>query len=160
MQSWPSYWDVLKMLCWAGDGGVNRIVMGRRDLACAALTALLKASPNLVHLEYTQPEQDLLLPSDEKLWKRLRYVTIDGSQKAFRNAAPDRPGGFPRAFLQNAASSLEHLDFEGIPHQWHNTALESSIPLLPKLKTLRMRDSSNDIVPLPMVCFPAPEEPQ
>ncbi|KAG6158523.1 hypothetical protein E4U11_004689 [Claviceps purpurea] len=150
------------MLSWAGHGGAKKIVMRKRDLAEKTLTLLLSASPNLEHLEYTQPDEDLLLPSDKQLWKRLRYVAIDGSQKAFQNAAPDVPGGFPRAFLQNAASSLEHLDFEGIPSQWRNTDLESSIPFLPKLKTLRMKDWSKESPPLPLFnlsdAFPALEQ--
>ncbi|CCE29313.1 uncharacterized protein CPUR_03006 [Claviceps purpurea 20.1] len=150
MRWWPSHADVAKMLSWAGHGGANRIVMGRRDTARATLTLVLNESPNLEHLEYTQPVEDLLLPSDEQLCKQLRNVSIHGSETAFRNAAPDVPGGFPRTFLQNAASSLEHLAFEGIPLQWQNTELEPEIPFLPKLKTLRIKESSITGLPLPL----------
>ncbi|CCE29310.1 uncharacterized protein CPUR_03003 [Claviceps purpurea 20.1] len=140
----PSFGVVENMLSWAGDGGANRIVMGRREMARETLTLLLNASPNLEHLEYTLQEEDFLLPSDEHRWKRLKYVAIHRSERAFLFNSPDIPGGFPRTFLQNAASSLEHLALDGIPIHWHklhSSGLEPKAPFLPKLKTLRMKET-------------------
>ncbi|CCE29304.1 uncharacterized protein CPUR_02997 [Claviceps purpurea 20.1] len=149
----PSFEVVENMLSWAGDGGANRIVMGRREMARETLTLLLNASPNLEHLEYTLQEEDFLLPSNEHRWKRLKYVAIHESERAFLFNLPDVPGGFPRTFLQNAASSLEHLALDGIPIHWHrlhSSGLEPKAPFLPKLKTLRMEESSTTGLALPL----------
>ncbi|KAG6152914.1 hypothetical protein E4U11_007229 [Claviceps purpurea] len=80
------------------------------------------------------PQIELTLPSNEKIWDRLRSVSIEGH---FEQTPVDVPGGFPQMFLQNAASTLEHLTLLSIPEEWYNSV--PSIPLLLKLKSLRMR---------------------
>ncbi|CCE29411.1 uncharacterized protein CPUR_03104 [Claviceps purpurea 20.1] len=108
---------------------------------------LLEASPSLEHLEFEQPS-DLLLPWHRKLWNRLRDVTISSESNSFCYSEADSLGGFPRMFLQNAGSSLEHLDLVGIPLQWYRES--SSIPFLPKLKTLRLHLAADDETPFPI----------
>ncbi|CCE33268.1 uncharacterized protein CPUR_07192 [Claviceps purpurea 20.1] len=132
--------ELEKMLSWAGDGGARKIVIPRRmTLTESMLTLLLEASPSLEHLEILELRDDLFFPSNGKKWKRLRHVSIVGDAIY---TAEDIPGGFPQTFLQYAASSLEHLSFMGIPKQWYQR--EPSIPLLPKLKTLRMSERKRD----------------
>ncbi|CCE33753.1 uncharacterized protein CPUR_07679 [Claviceps purpurea 20.1] len=104
-------------------------------------TLLLNASPSLEHLEIWKPS-GLSLPSNEKIWKQLRHVNISGCDDLFAQNQGHRPGRLLHTFLQNAASSLEHLILALIPMQWYNGVPQ--IPLLPKLKTLKMGDWIND----------------
>ncbi|KAH0600918.1 hypothetical protein MHUMG1_01918 [Metarhizium humberi] len=72
------------------------------------------------------------------MWTKLRHVSINGTGDPAKPAwsTPVIPiGGFPLAFLNNAAASLEHLVLTGIPEPWYMT---QSVPFLPNLKTLRM----------------------
>ncbi|GAB0145379.1 hypothetical protein EsHS_00005810 [Epichloe bromicola] len=138
--------DVLKkMLSWAGNGGARKIVIPLPKtflLTQQKLMLLLKASTGLEHLEIGPQSEGLLFPSNQKIWTKLRHVSIDGtgeSSKPAWSTAKVHLGGFPLMFLNNAASSLEHLTVLGIPEQWYTT---QSIPVLPKLKTLRMSNTS------------------
>ncbi|KAG6159696.1 hypothetical protein E4U11_004219 [Claviceps purpurea] len=78
----------------------------------------------------------------------------------FDRVPVDLPGGFPQMFLQNAAGTLEHLDITSIPLDWHNSV--PSIPLFPKLKTLRMHGWKDYETPFPIyplsVAFPRLEQ--
>ncbi|CCE33168.1 uncharacterized protein CPUR_07092 [Claviceps purpurea 20.1] len=148
---WMPDLDLLrKMLLWAGDGGARKIVIPTYvKITQPALTLLLKASPRLEHLDIHMLRGELTLPSHEKIWDRLRNVSITG---CFRDTPADLLGGFPHTFLQNAASTLEHLTLLSIPQAWCNSA--PSIPLLPKLKSLRMRDWKDQETLFPIVCAP------
>ncbi|CCE29505.1 uncharacterized protein CPUR_03198 [Claviceps purpurea 20.1] len=129
--------DIKRLLTWAGTGGARKIEIALGAmLTQAALTLLLKASTRLEHLEIRQL-QGLTLPLRENRWKRLRHVAIE-SYTGFHDIDVDGPGGLPQAFIQNAASSLEHLDLVGIPPQWYRGL--PGLPSLPNLKTLRMGD--------------------
>jgi len=148
--------DVLKkMLSWAGNGGARKIVIPLPKtflLTQQKLMLLLKASTSLEHLEIGPQSEGLLFPSNQKIWNRLRHVSIDGtgeSSKPAWSTARVHLGGFPLMFLNNAASSLEHLTVLGIPEQWYMT---QSIPVLPKLKTLRMSNTSTMRDSFPIVC--------
>ncbi|KAG6156217.1 hypothetical protein E4U11_005696 [Claviceps purpurea] len=146
------------MLLWAGDGGARKIVIPTYvKITQPALTLLLKASPRLEHLDIHMLRGELTLPSHEKIWDRLRNVSITGP---FRDTPADLPGGFPHTFLQNAASTLEHLTLVSIPQEWYNSV--PSIPLLPKLKTLRMRDGKDQVTLFPIyplsIAFPRLEQ--
>ncbi|KAG6159702.1 hypothetical protein E4U11_004225 [Claviceps purpurea] len=74
--------------------------------------------------------------------------------------AVDLPGQFPYRFLQNAASSLEHLTYTGVPEQWYNS--EPSIPHLPKLKSLHIGGWNDRETPFSMfplaIAFPQIEQ--
>ncbi|KAG6022793.1 hypothetical protein E4U41_002163 [Claviceps citrina] len=138
--------DVLKkMLSWAGNGGARKIVIPLPKtflLTQQKLMLLLKASTALEHLEIGPQSEGLLFPSNQKIWSRLRHVSIDGtgeSSKPAWSTARVHLGGFPLMFLNNAASSLEHLTVLGIPEQWYYT---QSIPVLPELKSFRMSNTS------------------
>ncbi|CCE33752.1 uncharacterized protein CPUR_07678 [Claviceps purpurea 20.1] len=127
-----SYLDLLKnILSWAGDGGFRKIdiALNHDFLTQADFTLLLNASPRLEHLEVSDLYH-FSLPSKEKIWNQLRHVTIDVDHF--------EPGQFPYRFLQNAASSLEHLTFTfaDVPDEWYDS--EPLIPHLPKLKSLRI----------------------
>ncbi|KAG6162221.1 hypothetical protein E4U11_002790 [Claviceps purpurea] len=154
----PSLHLLRKMLLWAGDGGARKIVIPTcMRITQRKLTLLLKASPRLEHLNIDQLRRDLTLPVNGKIFERLRYVSIAG----FFHLTPiGFPGGFPQMFLQNSASTLEHLDFDSIPREWSYSV--PSIPLLPKLKILRMRGSMDDGTPLPIyalsIAFPRLEQ--
>ncbi|KAG6159131.1 hypothetical protein E4U11_004394 [Claviceps purpurea] len=119
-------------------------------LTDSMLALLLEASPSLKHLEFLDLPKDLLFPSNGKTWNRLTYFSLklcDGEQ--LFGPRGDGPGRFPHSFLQNAASSLEHLDLMGIPAQWYDGV--PLIPHLPNLKTLRMTQIQEMIyVPLPL----------
>ncbi|CCE29344.1 uncharacterized protein CPUR_03037 [Claviceps purpurea 20.1] len=129
-----------RMLSWAGDGGARKVVMARKmDLTQSMLTLLVDESP---YLEYLKVEKNLpkeiSFPMNGKSWNRLRFFSF----RALRFGSEcrvDSPGGFPCSFLQDAAGSLEHLDFQGIPVEWYENE-EPFIPFLPKLKTLRISD--------------------
>ncbi|KAG6161235.1 hypothetical protein E4U11_003592 [Claviceps purpurea] len=126
-----------RMLTWAGKGGVRKIKIATDvRFSNAALTVLMKASPSLEHLEILTLD-GLTLPSKEEIWNQLRHISIITHQRLRYNDA-DRPGCFPQTFIQNAASSLEHLDFVGIPQEWYG--MRPAIPNLPNLKTLRIGD--------------------
>ncbi|CCE29506.1 uncharacterized protein CPUR_03199 [Claviceps purpurea 20.1] len=99
------------------------------------------ASPSLEYLEILQLK-GLNFPSKEKIWNQLRRVSVE-SYGVHGYTDTDSPGGFPQTFLQNAASSLEHLDFVGIPTAW--CVLVSAIPSIPNLKTLRIGHHDVDI---------------
>ncbi|KAG6161237.1 hypothetical protein E4U11_003594 [Claviceps purpurea] len=129
--------DIKRLLTWAGTGGARKIEIALGAmLTQAALTVLLNASTRLEHLEIRQL-QGLTLPLRENRWKRLRHVAIE-SYTGFHGIDVDGPGGLPQAFIQNAASSLGHLDLVGIPPQWFRGL--PGLPSLPNLKTLRMGD--------------------
>ncbi|KAG6164854.1 hypothetical protein E4U11_000860 [Claviceps purpurea] len=130
----PSLDDVKWILSFAGDGGARKIKIASRT-ACSqsTLTLLLKRSSSLEHLEIWNLVK-LSLPSNEKIWNQLKYVSFTTSAQN----AVDGPGGFPQTFLQNAANTLEHLNFVGIPKQWYDSV--GSIPLFTNLKTLRIGD--------------------
>lgn len=169
----PDIEDLKRIILWAGDGGVRkiRISMGSPiefTFTQAMLTLLLKASPSLENLEVSCLRL-LSFPSNEKIWKRLRYFSIASCAESYHTAA-DRPGGFPQKFLENAASSLEHLHLSGIPQYWYNRV--SSLPILPNLKILKIGDYTKhmvdpddrwdalpypDAIPFPIVCFSRPE---
>ncbi|KAG6156418.1 hypothetical protein E4U11_005619 [Claviceps purpurea] len=126
--------DVKWILSCAGDGGARKIeISGREACSQSTLTLLLKGSSSLEHLKFWNL-RNLSLPSNEKICNQLKYVCFTTSAQN----AVDGPGGFPQTFLQNAASTLEHLDFMGIPKQWYDSV--QSIPLFPNLKTLRIGD--------------------
>ncbi|KAG6159698.1 hypothetical protein E4U11_004221 [Claviceps purpurea] len=157
-EKWVPPLDLLRrMLLWAGDGGAMKIVIPRSyTITQPALTLLLEASPRLEHLD-VHLYGKLKLPSNEKIWDRLRHVSIMGF---FNRIAVDLPGGFPQTFLQNAAGTLQHLDITSIPLDWYNRV--PSIPLFPKLKTLRMHGGQDvgtpfSIYPL-SIAFPRLEQ--
>ncbi|CCE31539.1 uncharacterized protein CPUR_05392 [Claviceps purpurea 20.1] len=151
-----------KMLLWAGDGGAREIVVPRSfGMTQPALTLLLEASPRLEHLDiYVErhyASEGLTLPSNEKICVRLRHVSIKGF---FDRIPVDLPGGFPQMFLQNAASTLEHLNITSIPMDWYNSV--PSIPPFPKLKTLGIHCWQDGGTPFPIyplsIAFPRLEQ--
>lgn len=155
----PSVDEIKRILSWAGDGGARKIEIPR-DMAFsqAALILLLKGSPKLEHLEILDLT-DLCLPTDVKIWNRLKYVSIDSDPETFYHSAVDLPGAYPQTFLANAASSLEHLEFTGIPERWFD-GWPSQIPSLPSLKTLRIADDDQkpeEVVPFPVVRLSHPK---
>ncbi|CCE33863.1 uncharacterized protein CPUR_07791 [Claviceps purpurea 20.1] len=156
----PSYSQMHEILSWAGDGGARKIVVKSRNCTDALLTQLLEASPGLEYLELDNLSS--MLPSNKKIWNQLRNVIISSDWRSFNDSEVDSPGGLPQMFLQNAASSLEHLNLSGIPLQWYRET--SSLPLLPKLKTLQVRSDriEEDYAPFPIfhfsVAFPRLEQ--
>ncbi|KAG5961831.1 hypothetical protein E4U58_004100 [Claviceps cyperi] len=132
-----------KILSWAGDGGARKIVVENGvGFPEPLMMQLLEASPSLEDLMLFDQSSGLSLPWHRKLWNRLRNVTISSESDSFWDSKVDSPGGFPRMFLQNAGSSLEHLDLLGIPSQWYRGTL--SIPFLPKLKTMQLEGARDD----------------
>ncbi|CCE29380.1 uncharacterized protein CPUR_03073 [Claviceps purpurea 20.1] len=149
----PSVDEIKRILSLAGGGGARKIEIPK-DLVFSqpALTLLLKGSPKLEHLEIGMMK-GLSLPSNVKIWNRLKHVSIESGPHNFYYAAVDLPGAFPQTFLTNAASSLEHLEFMGIPRQWFIRS-PSRLPSLPNLKTLRIGDDyqhPDDIISFPVV---------
>ncbi|KAG6159703.1 hypothetical protein E4U11_004226 [Claviceps purpurea] len=147
-----------KMLLWAGDGGARKIVIPTTlEITRPALTLLLEASPRLEYLDIQMEHGQLTLPSNETIWDRFRNVSITGR---FYKTPVDLPGGFPHTFLQNAASTLEHLTLVSIPREWYNSV--PKIPRLHKLKSLRMEDWVDMNIPFPIyflsVAFPRLEQ--
>ncbi|KAG6161236.1 hypothetical protein E4U11_003593 [Claviceps purpurea] len=134
--------DMKRIVTRAGKGGARKIEIGASvRLTQQALTLLLRASPSLEYLEILQLK-GLIFPSKEKIWNQLRRVSVE-SYGVHGYTDTDSPGGFPQTFLQNAASSLEHLDFVGIPTAW--CVLVSAIPSIPNLKTLRIGHHDVDV---------------
>ncbi|KAG5973360.1 hypothetical protein E4U58_005276 [Claviceps cyperi] len=133
----PGVGVLKKMLSWAGQGGARKIVIPKvRGLTSSKLMLLLHASPSLEHLDLGDLPPDMSFPLEEKLFYRLKHVSFRSVGYSDRTSI-DFPGGFSQIFLQNAASSLEHLTIAGeIPQPWYGGL--PSVPLLPKLKTLRM----------------------
>lgn len=156
----PSSSQLQEVMSWAGDGGARKIVVRGRYYPDALVTQLLEASPGLEYLELQLGEESAMMLPSKKIWNQLRNVIISCDWRSFNHSEVDSPGGLPQMFLQNAASSLEHLDLSGIPLQWYRET--SSLPLLPKLKTLRVRSDriEEDYIPFPIVCFPRPKELQ
>ncbi|CCE30440.1 uncharacterized protein CPUR_04288 [Claviceps purpurea 20.1] len=158
----PSNDELRKMLSWAGDGGARKIVTQRNmALTDSMLTMLLEASPSLEHLEFLDLPVDLCFPLNRKTWNRLRYFSFKKSWLASHDRfAADLVGELPHSFLQNAASSLEHLEVTGIPAQWYDEV--PLIPHLPNLKILRMSGTVRINVPFPMyplsIAFPSLEQ--
>ncbi|KAG6156218.1 hypothetical protein E4U11_005697 [Claviceps purpurea] len=149
-----------KMSSWAGEGGFRRIVIPLGlEIIQAELTLLLKASPSLQHLVVSSLE-DFSLSSKEKMWNQLRHVTIDEYDPSLHPTGEDIPGRFPYTFIQNAASSLEHLTFAGIPLQWYSS--EPLMPRLPRLKSLHIGGWWDDQTPFPIfplsIAFPQIEQ--
>lgn len=145
MKRAPRYDALKKMLSWAGKGGARKIVIPLPKaflLNQQKLMLLLRASTNLEHLEIGPQFDILVFPPNDKVWRKLRYVSINGTGDPAKPAWSTpviSVGGFPLQFLNNAAASLEHLVLTGIPEQWYMT---ESVPLLPNLKTLRMSNIS------------------
>ncbi|CCE29326.1 uncharacterized protein CPUR_03019 [Claviceps purpurea 20.1] len=130
-----------RMLSWAGDGGARKIVIPYYiDLTESMLTTLLDESPCLEYLKIEKLSKEILFPANGKTLNKLSYLSLEtGYFGCFDGRLVDNPGGFPCSFLQNAAGSLEHLDFMGIPEEWYESE-EPFIPFLPKLKTLRINE--------------------
>ncbi|CCE33864.1 uncharacterized protein CPUR_07792 [Claviceps purpurea 20.1] len=128
-----------KILSWAGEGGARKIVIRNCSyIPEPTLTRLLELSPSLEHLEIYWMLQGL--PARKNKWTHLRHVSLSGQCGYFVNKEVDCDGGFPQTFLQNAASSLEHLNFVGIPSQWNR----GMVPYLPELKTLHITGLPED----------------
>ncbi|KAG6152097.1 hypothetical protein E4U11_007635 [Claviceps purpurea] len=141
LRSTPGVWAMKKILSWAGAGGARKIVIPRNMVMTlsgsgSTFVDLLTESPSLEYLEIGLLSQDIWFPPDDKRWNRLRHVSVQSQHRCFYEITVDHPQGFPQSFLQNAASSLENLEFVGIPKQWFNWP--PLMPLLPKVKTLRM----------------------
>ncbi|KAG5957599.1 hypothetical protein E4U58_005767 [Claviceps cyperi] len=139
--------ELNKTLSWAGDGGARKIVIPRSmRLTDSMFTLLLEKSPSLEHLEISDPPEDLSFPLNGKAWNRLKYFSLKVCYgEHLLGARGDGPGGFPRLFLQNAASSLEHLELVGIPAQWYGYDEMPLIPHLPNLKILRISETPRSI---------------
>ncbi|CCE33167.1 uncharacterized protein CPUR_07091 [Claviceps purpurea 20.1] len=138
-----------KMLLWAGDGGARKIVIpSGMNITQPALTLLLEASPRLEYLKLDWLRGNLAFPSNQNTWDRLMHAFISGSEKTFFHRPAEPPGGFAQMFLQSAASNLEHLTLKPIPLEWYNSV--PSIPLLPKLKNLRLHGWQDEGTPLPI----------
>ncbi|CCE29418.1 uncharacterized protein CPUR_03111 [Claviceps purpurea 20.1] len=151
-----------KILSWAGDGGARKIVIRNgTGFPEPLVMQLLKSSPSLEHLVLHHPLR-LSLPSNKNIWNKLKNVSISSESYRFWESDVDSPGGFPRTFLQNAGSSLEHLSLVAIPSQWYHGTL--SIPFLPKLKTLQLNGArdTNGLFPIfsLSVTFPRLEQLQ
>jgi hypothetical protein len=157
MKRAPRYDALKKMLTWAGKGGARKIVIPLPKaflLNQQKLILLLKSSPSLEHLEIGPQFDILVFPPNENVWTKLRHVAINGTGDPAKPAwsTPVIPiGGFPLAFLNNAAPSLEHLVLTGIPEQWYAS---DSVPMLPNLKTLRMSNICTLRQSFPIVCVP------
>ncbi|KAG6159136.1 hypothetical protein E4U11_004399 [Claviceps purpurea] len=133
-----------RMLSWAGDGGARKIVIPQNiDLTQSMLTLLLDKSPCLEYLKIKYLQDEIVFHTNGKTWNRLRYFSFGaGCLGPLLQFRVDEPGGFPCSFLQDAASSLQHLDFVGIPVEWYDS--EPFIPFLPKLKTLRINGTVSE----------------
>ncbi|KAG6163698.1 hypothetical protein E4U11_001721 [Claviceps purpurea] len=126
------------------------------------LTLLLEKSPCLEYLKIGRLPSELLFPTNGKTWNRLKHISLGPGRpygSLYENPV-DGPGGFPCSFLQDAASSLEHLDFREIPMEWYDS--EPFIPPLPKLKTLRINGLHYERLPFPIyplsIAFPRLEQ--
>lgn len=152
----PGVGVLKKMLSWAGQGGARKIVIPKvRGLTSSKLILMLHASPSLEHLDLGDLPSDVTFPSEEKLYKRLKHVSFSFFGYSDRISI-DVPGGFPQIFLQDAASSLEHLTIAGeIPQLWCGEL--PSVPLLPELKTLRMAMTVASPLSFSIVCLPCLE---
>ncbi|CCE29320.1 uncharacterized protein CPUR_03013 [Claviceps purpurea 20.1] len=107
------------------------------------LTLLLDKSPCLEYLKIKYLQDEIVFHTNGKTWNRLRYFSFGaGCLGPLLQFRVDEPGGFPCSFLQDAASSLQHLDFVGIPVEWYDS--EPFIPFLPKLKTLRINGTVSE----------------
>ncbi|CCE29639.1 uncharacterized protein CPUR_03486 [Claviceps purpurea 20.1] len=136
LRSTPGVWAMKKILSWAGAGGARKIVIPRNMVMTlsgsgSTFVDLLTESPSLEYLEIGLLSQDIWFPPDDKRWNRLRHVSVQSQHRCFYEITVDHPQGFPQSFLQNAASSLENLEFVGIPKQWFSRP--PLMPLLPKL---------------------------
>ncbi|KAG6163701.1 hypothetical protein E4U11_001724 [Claviceps purpurea] len=158
----PDPEQLKKMLSWAGDGGARKIVTPENMIITQSLlTLLLDESPCLEYLKIGNLRSEILFPTNGKTWNRLRNFCLErGFYGSLYETPVDGPGGFPCSFLQDAASSLEHLDFTGIPLEWYGS--EPFIPFLPKLKTLRINGSDDKRFPFSIyplsVAFPRLEQ--
>ncbi|KAG6168447.1 hypothetical protein E4U11_005646 [Claviceps purpurea] len=110
------------------------------DFTQSMFMLLLSKSPCLEYLKIENLPANISFPTDGRSWNQLRHFSLEGGEYGFLYQRPvEDPGGFPCLFLQDAAGSLEHLDFVGIPEEWYTTE-DPFIPFLPKLKTLRLNE--------------------
>ncbi|KAG6163699.1 hypothetical protein E4U11_001722 [Claviceps purpurea] len=133
-----------RMLSWAGDGGARKVVIPENmGLTQSMLTSLLEKSPCLEYLKIGHLSSEILFPTSGKTWNRLRYFSLEEHRYGYFYEYRDvEPARLPCSFLQDVAGSLEHLDFVGIPVEWYDYESEqTSIPFLPKLKTLRINET-------------------
>ncbi|KAG6148000.1 hypothetical protein E4U11_000758, partial [Claviceps purpurea] len=116
---YPGLENLKRMLSWAGKGGARKIVISEdMVLTQSMLTLLLDESPCLEYLKIGNLPHKILFPTDGKTWNQLRHFSLESGQYgSYHDNDIDGPGGFPCTFLQDAASSLEHLDFLGIPRE-------------------------------------------
>ncbi|KAG6163694.1 hypothetical protein E4U11_001717 [Claviceps purpurea] len=137
----PGPKQLKRMLSWAGDGGARKIVIPENiDPTESMLTSLFDKSPCLEYFKIAYLPEEISFPANGKTLNKLSHFSLEaGFFGCFDGKRVDTPGGFPCSFLQNAASSLEHLDFVGIPWEWYKRK-KPFIPFLPKLKTLRMNE--------------------
>ncbi|KAG6150641.1 hypothetical protein E4U11_008229 [Claviceps purpurea] len=110
-----------------------------REVTESTVTLLLESSPSLEHLVFHNIWEQTL-PAHQNKWTQLKHISLSSQGDDFNHVEVDREGGFPQTFLQNAASSLEHLNFKGIPLSWYR----GKAPHLPQLKTLRMGGAFED----------------
>ncbi|KAG6153455.1 hypothetical protein E4U11_006991 [Claviceps purpurea] len=147
-----------KVLSWAGEGGARRIVIEEGGVVTeSTVTQLLESSPSLEHLVFHNIWEQTL-PAHQSKWTQLKHISLSSLGDDFNHVEVDREGGFPQTFLQNAASSLEHLNLKGIPLSWYR----GKAPHLPQLKTLRMGGAFDDNGPFPIfdlsISFPRLEQ--
>ncbi|KAG6156101.1 hypothetical protein E4U11_005766 [Claviceps purpurea] len=140
---YPGLENLKRMLSWAGKRGARKFVtLEDMVLTQSMLTLLLDESTCLEYLKIWKLPDKILFPTDGKTWDQLRHFSLGfGCYGSYDDNDIDGPGGFPCTFLQDAASSLEHLDFLGIPAECHDN--EPFIPFLPKLKTLHIDDQGH-----------------
>ncbi|CCE29345.1 uncharacterized protein CPUR_03038 [Claviceps purpurea 20.1] len=103
------------------DSGARKIVIPEdMNLTQSMLTLLLDESPYLEYLKIEDLPGEISFPTNGKTWNRLKHFSLEaGNYGCFFEGLVDDPGGFPCSFLQDAAGSLEHLDFVGIPAEWY-----------------------------------------
>ncbi|CCE29341.1 uncharacterized protein CPUR_03034 [Claviceps purpurea 20.1] len=160
----PGLEQLKKMLSWAGDGGARKVVIqSKMILTQSILTLLLDESPCLEYLKIGRLPREISFPTNGKTWNRLKHFSLErGWYYGSLSESPvDGPGGFPCSFLEDAASSLEHLEFRGIPTEWYEYE-DPFIPFLPMLKTLRIYGSEREGFSFPIyplsVAFPRLEQ--
>ncbi|KAG6150543.1 hypothetical protein E4U11_008334 [Claviceps purpurea] len=135
-----------KILSWAGEGGARKIVIDNVwAVAESIVTQLLESSPNLEHLGLHLISKQTL-PVHQNKWTQLRHVSLSCDIAYFDRTEVDRTGGLPQTFLQNAASSLEHLNLVGIPWSWYR----GKVPHFPQVKTLQIGSDSEDNILFPI----------
>lgn len=148
----PSIQGLRKLGDYAGRD-IRRIIIPFANsfgLIQSKLNVLLSGAKSLEQLEIGFPMRGLEVPRYAGMCKSLKHLKLSHFNPALANkhSEPDVISAFPLSFIINVADVLEHLHLDGLPSDWFR---ETSVPSLPRLRSLRMQLKPTTLQTLPLV---------